>query len=200
MSEVVKGSKELQKRSSSNRETDAVGTSTAQAVTDKAIDVSDIQSPSAIKSVKESPGNESNIPGSSPPPETSVSAPSTPAPSASNSPPASPCAKPSKTSTSPTIQSMQALQLQEHPRVSKAVETLKANSQSQGETTSKTHMKSEKSIKQSRSSDDIKDESASKGRGDERLTYADVMRKHSGKKPNSLPSSPSKSGKKVVSD
>jgi hypothetical protein len=43
MSEVVKGSKELQKRSSSNRETDAVGTSTAQAVTDKAIDVSDIQ-------------------------------------------------------------------------------------------------------------------------------------------------------------
>ena len=97
---------------------------------------------------------------------------------------------------------MQALQLQEHPKVSKSVESLKGNSRAQVETASKTHKKNEKAIKQSRSTDDIKDESVSKGRNvamtDERLSYADVMRRSSGKKPNSVPSSPSKTGKKSV--
>lgn len=105
------------------------------------------------------------------------------------------------------VQSMQTLQLQQsEKKVSKSVESLKVNARAQPEANSKIDKKNEKGIKQSRSSDSVKEEPVAKAGNrtdagvvtDERLSYADVMRRNSGKKTNSAPPSPSKTGKKSV--
>ncbi|XP_062518791.1 la-related protein 4-like isoform X2 [Corticium candelabrum] len=211
LSEVVKGSKEPQKLSSSNRETSTVGTSSVdKTITGKATDGSVIQADrnptSADDVIKANSSNEPNIPGSSPPPESSVSAPSTPAPSASNSPPLSPQHKSAALLAADTPLSQQSLPLHHSQKVSKSAESLKATGEGQTERTNRGNKRNEKGVKQSRSSDNIKDDvNTRRASGsdagsvtDERLSYADVMRRSSGKKPNSVPSSPSKTGKKSV--